>query len=164
MPTDHADAPLADSPLAELLRREVNWWIVKHEKGAAYSVPVNAGLVEKADAEHHLTPLGTQTLAALTVWREATAGEKERCPQDILMVRDLGDRIGYGHLMHLASAVWGAKLDADGHSGAQFAVGCCVAFMVPCQCHEMPPEDHCDWCCGTGRVTIRVAEAQKEAN
>jgi len=86
---------------------------------------------------------------------------QERCPQDIPVVRDLGNRIGYGHLMHLASAVWGAKLGADGHSGKQFAVGCGVAFMVPCQCQETPPEDHCDWCCGTGRVTIRVAEAQK---
>ena len=37
----------------------------------------------------------------------------------------LGDRIGYGALMHGASALWRHKLESEGGSGGEFVVGPC---------------------------------------
>lgn len=91
----------------------------------------------------------------------------ERCPDDVHTVRALGYSIGYGHLMELASAIWREGLSCAGLEGGELAVGPCVSVLVPCQCTarpEMYQEDICDWCCGTGRVTKRVAQAQQEAD
>ncbi len=74
-------------------------------------------------------------------------------------VRELGKRI---RVMQAAERLWGDALEADGlPRGGAHSVGCCVAFLVPCPgC-----TDHktCDWCCGAGRVTKRVAQAIREA-
>lgn len=41
--------------------------------------------------------------------------------EDIQAVKNLGERIGYGHLMELASAIWRKKLiDAGGHPSGAF--------------------------------------------
>jgi hypothetical protein len=77
------------------------------------------------------------------------------------LVRQLGDRIGYGRLMQLAEEQWRAVLVDSGLEGGEFSVGPCAAELVPCPC---PPADadhagHCPWCCGVGRVTKRVFEA-----
>lgn len=77
-------------------------------------------------------------------------------------VRALGDRIGYGALMHFAEQEWSAKLAREGlPPGGAHSRGCCVAFLVPCPGCEARTEQnpHCDWCCGAGRVTQRVAQA-----
>jgi hypothetical protein len=76
-------------------------------------------------------------------------------------VRDLGDRIGYGRLMQLAQQCWREWAVARGLPGSEFAIGPCAAFMVACPCPEggLDASGHCEWCCGSGRVTERVLKA-----
>jgi hypothetical protein len=75
-------------------------------------------------------------------------------------VRDLGERIGYGRVMQLVEKIWNAKVPGGAHSH-----GPCVAFLVPCPCPASGRDanGHCEWCCGAGRVTARVARAMAEA-
>lgn len=65
------------------------------------------------------------------------------------LVKQLGDEIGYGNLMSLASEIWKEYSPRDA-----FTVGPCAVAMVPCG----HPEDGsiCDWCCGTGMLTRHV--------
>lgn len=85
-------------------------------------------------------------------------------------VRLLGEAIGYGRLMQAAEKVWREKAIAQGTPGSEHTVACCGAFVVPCPHRdENAPEryfdenGHCDWCCGSGRVTERVAKAMRES-
>lgn len=68
-------------------------------------------------------------------------------------VRLLGDAIGYGRVMQLAEQIWNKKTP-----GAALSVGCCTAFLVDCPCPDDGKDEngHCDWCCGSGRVTKKV--------
>jgi len=76
------------------------------------------------------------------------------------LVRELGTRIGFGRLMQLAEKEWGDRLESSGlPRGGAHSTGPCVAFLVPC---DHNGEEACDWCCGSGRVTARVAAAMKE--
>lgn len=78
------------------------------------------------------------------------------------LVHELGERIGYGHMMHLAEKIWRKKLIAMGlPGGGEFAVGPCVGTLVPCPCPESGRDanGHCEWCCGSHRVTKIVREA-----
>ncbi len=76
------------------------------------------------------------------------------------LVRQLGEAIGYGNLMSLASDGWREALERDGFpSGGEFSLGPCVAMLVPCPGCIKNPEPHCDWCCGTHKVTQKVAWA-----
>ena len=74
-------------------------------------------------------------------------------------VRQLGDLIGYGRVMQLCVQIWNHKTPGGAHS-----VGPCTSQLVPCP----HPEDgrdangHCDWCCGSGRITRKVATAIAE--
>lgn len=73
---------------------------------------------------------------------------------DARLVRELGDRIGYGNMMHLASGLWAKELFTSyGIVGGEFVVGPCKSAVVPCEC-ETPSK--CDWCCGCGWVTKHV--------
>src|SRR5437016_4138605 len=75
---------------------------------------------------------------------------------------DLGTRIGYGRTMQLCEQLWGESERADGlPAGGSHSVYCCVAFLVPCpgRAHQDGQGHKCDWCCGAGRVTRKVAEA-----
>jgi len=75
-----------------------------------------------------------------------------------MAVRELGDQIGYGRVMQLASQIWDTKRPGGAH-----AVGPCLAGVVPCP-HPESGRDangHCDWCCGAGWVTKRVLEAME---
>jgi hypothetical protein len=79
-------------------------------------------------------------------------------------VRSLGDQIGYGNLMSTANEIWAAVARANGTDGSNFTVGPCAAMVVTCP-HEFDPSEkfldengHCDWCCGCGWVTKRVAD------
>lgn len=76
-------------------------------------------------------------------------------------VREIGDRLGYGRVMQLCEEIWVEKLKREGigtnGSGAK-SVGPCVGMLVPCPCTDRVS---CDWCCGAGRVTKRVAEAAR---
>ena len=72
-------------------------------------------------------------------------------------VRALGERIGFGNMMVLAERLW---RDLLGGAGGERVAYCCAAFMVPCPgCKKVEHPGKCDWCCGAGRVTKKVAEA-----
>jgi len=80
-------------------------------------------------------------------------------PPEVL-VKALGEKIGFGYLMQLSEKLWGDILEAQclPRGGARAAY-CCSTFLVPCPACP-PGEAHkCDWCCGAGRVTKKVAEA-----
>jgi hypothetical protein len=72
-------------------------------------------------------------------------------------VRDLCEQIGYGRVMQLAEALWGAKLRAAGMAGGEHTVGPCAALMVRCHHPVQDDNGHCEVCCGAGRVTKWVA-------
>jgi len=80
--------------------------------------------------------------------------------QEIAQVRALGERLGYGRVMQICEEVWGEK---EGVHGGQLTVGTCAAMLVPCpgpqHADDHPDYPHCDWCCGSHRVTQRVAKA-----
>jgi hypothetical protein len=73
------------------------------------------------------------------------------------LVRQLGDRIGFGNMMHIASNLWREKLELQGLEGGEFSVGPCVAGTVPCECSHP-----CDWCNGAGWLTPHVKELKDE--
>lgn len=73
-------------------------------------------------------------------------------------VRQLGDLIGYGRTMQLAEKLWRRKLQTSGLEGGEHTTGPCAALMVPCPHPEQSENEHCDWCCGSGRLTKRVAQ------
>lgn len=74
--------------------------------------------------------------------------------QEELAVRHLGDAIGYGRMMQLAEQIWTQKDRIGAHT-----VGPCAYNMIRCPHPEKDENGHCEWCCGTGRVTKRVFAA-----
>jgi hypothetical protein len=74
-------------------------------------------------------------------------------------VKHLGEAIGFGNMMRLAEELWIEALDRQGGGGGgAYSVGPCVAELVPCPCSDRVA---CEWCCGAGRVTARVASAME---
>ncbi len=72
------------------------------------------------------------------------------------LVRQLGDQVGYGFVMHMCEKIWEEK-----SPGAAKSVGCCTLFLVPCPGCKLAADRgdrHCDWCCGSHRVTEKVAK------
>jgi hypothetical protein len=83
-------------------------------------------------------------------------------------VRELGDAIGYGRLMQCAEKVWRDINRERNMEGAEHTTGPCASMMVRCP-HTVDKfkgwldrNGHCDWCCGAGRVTERVAKAMRD--
>lgn len=72
----------------------------------------------------------------------------------------LGLRIGFGRVMYFAEECWREYEVEKGLSGSEHTRGPCAAFMVSCD-HNGLEGHECDWCCGAGRVTERVAQAMK---
>jgi len=91
---------------------------------------------------------------------ELTREHDERAEQ---IVRLAGDVIGYGRIMQLCEQFWRESLEESGTPGGELThlhlSGPCAITMVPCPATHDP---HCDWCCGAGRVTERVAQAIRE--
>ena len=87
---------------------------------------------------------------------------------EIQAVDTLGKAIGFGRVMQLAEELWGKMAKEHGHFGSQHTTGPCASMMVPCPHIDddnpawRDANGHCDWCCGTGRVTKRVAQAMVE--
>lgn len=78
------------------------------------------------------------------------------------LVQEVGEKIGYGRTMQLCERLWGEKLEGSGlPKGGAHAVYCCGVFLVPCPgvAHRNSQGPSCDWCCGAGRVTDKVAWA-----
>jgi hypothetical protein len=72
-------------------------------------------------------------------------------------VADLGEEIGFGHVMHLAQQAWRASLVSCGYPpGGELTVGPCRTLTVPCGC-----EGACDWCGGCGWLTRRGKQAKE---
>lgn len=85
-------------------------------------------------------------------------------------VRQLGDRIGYGNLMHTASEIWASVARINKTDGSNFLVGPCASMVVTCP-HEFDQTEkfldsngHCEWCCNTGWVVKRVADEMAKIN
>jgi hypothetical protein len=103
-------------------------------------------------AEEH--PLDKMT------FEQIMAAQKPIHDAEEAAVRKLGDAIGYGRMMQLAERIWNEKQPGGAHS-----TGPCVFFLVPCphlttkNIAWLDENGHCDWCCGAGRVTKRVAAA-----
>ena len=76
------------------------------------------------------------------------------------LVRELGERIGHGRLMHVAEHLWREKARSSGLQGTELTIGPRGRDLVPCPCSEGAVRHcGCDWCCGTTRVTKRVTAA-----
>ncbi len=67
-------------------------------------------------------------------------------------------KIGFGRSMQLAETAWRKSLGK--YSGGELIVYCCASNMVECSGCKTARQngEHCDWCCGAGRVTEKVAE------
>lgn len=76
------------------------------------------------------------------------------------IVAAIGKAIGFGRLMQLGQEMWKESLVQKNLAGGELSIGPCVAMLVPCPCGDPA---HCDWCCGSGRVTERVAQAMRES-
>lgn len=88
----------------------------------------------------------------------------------LAVAQELGGGIqpAFGALMQLAGQEWRKWLaeKEPGAEGGEFSVGPCVVTLVECACTSAQakiPRHLCDWCCGTGRVTRRVRQAQEDA-
>lgn len=82
----------------------------------------------------------------------------------VRLARNLGECIGFGALMQATEAAWRQVNEERGWSrGSEHSHGCCVFFLVPCPspCHAEDDGSSCEWCCGSLRVTKRVAEAMQ---
>lgn len=75
-------------------------------------------------------------------------------------VQELGSRIGYGNLMHTASREWRDNLQERGLEGGEFAVWPCVSMVTECGC-DIPHQ--CEWCCGSGWLTVKVKKVKDAA-
>lgn len=80
---------------------------------------------------------------------------REREWYEMMLVRKVGDEIGYGRTMQLCEQLWREILGPL--AGGEFGLHCCVGSLV--QCPGCKPGAPCDWCCGSSRVTKRVAQA-----
>ena len=132
---------LSDEEVMDMARAAVQACRVRHPNASEQEIEAQAMVVLEA------------TIPILN--REETA------------VRELGDRVGYGRIMQLCEQIWSEKLQKQGLEGGEHThlhmSGPCAGFMVPCpgEQHEEdhPDHPHCDWCCGSHRVTQRVAQA-----
>lgn len=77
--------------------------------------------------------------------------------QERIDVARLGNRIGYGRLMSLASEMWRETLSEQGMQGSEFTVGPCEIFMVKCGHLVKDRNGHCDLCCGAGLISKGIA-------
>ena len=98
-----------------------------------------------------------EMIKTLSDLAHATAPQRE---QEAADVRALGERIGYGRMMQLAEQEWNRSAISIGTPGGELTVGPCAGMLVPCVCdREIVRDEHCEWCCGTKRVTERVRRA-----
>ena len=83
-------------------------------------------------------------------------------------VTALGSEIGFGRVMQAAEAAWSRVAKELGVPGSNHTVGPGAALLVKCPHYEEDAKaawftrGHCDWCCGSGRVTSRVEQAMRE--
>ena len=98
--------------------------------------------------------------------------QKPRLTAEEEAVRSLGEQIGYGRLMQATETVWRRVNESRGMVGAEYTTGPCAASTVPClhmkkNAEKAHPDwfvgGHCEWCCGAGCVTKRVAKAMTES-
>lgn len=71
-------------------------------------------------------------------------------------VKELGEKIGYGNMMQLASDLWREYLSTMGLAGGEFTVGPCRQMMVECKHTIKDDNGHCELCCGTGLIVQYV--------
>lgn len=75
------------------------------------------------------------------------------------IIEALGESMGYGRIMQLAQECWRDMLNEQGwNPGGEFAFGPCVAMTTKCGCDG----GSCDWCGGSGWLTLHVKKMQDE--
>lgn len=79
-----------------------------------------------------------------------------RVLDDVLL--PLCEANGYGSVMQRTEQLWATKDPGGNHT-----VGPCASLMVQCPECKAKLSIGCDWCCGSMRVTKRVAEAIAES-
>lgn len=105
---------------------------------------------------------------AAAAYAAVMAAQAPRLAAEEIEVERLGRAIGFGRLMQAAESVWRRVAIDNGTPGSEHTTGPCASMMEPCPCRvDDPAKDewfaggHCDWCCGAGRVTNRVARAMR---
>lgn len=78
---------------------------------------------------------------------------KRKNAEESVLVRKIGDAIGYGRLMQLAEEIWSQKAKEQHIDGSEHTVGPCAGNMVPCSHAVKDDNGHCEICCGSGRIT-----------
>jgi len=74
------------------------------------------------------------------------------------LVATLGNEMGFGRIMQLARECWAEELAKQGFEGGEFQYGPCVALTTECGC-----SGSCDWCCGSGWLTIHVKKLKDQS-
>lgn len=90
---------------------------------------------------------------------QVTDAMKNRRSEERRAVHALGNQVGFGNMMSLASEIWGIQLQIDGLPGGEFVVGPCRTFTEPCGCGV---SKDCDWCCAAGWLTKKVKEIKDD--
>ena len=70
-------------------------------------------------------------------------------------VRVLCEKLGYGRVLQLTSLAWQKKGRGGNQSGIGMVIGPHVGTTT--KCWHPGQDTHCDWCCGCGWVTEKVA-------
>jgi hypothetical protein len=93
-------------------------------------------------------------------YRAMLRARRPRDQAEKIIVREMGDFMGYGRVMQLCEEIWHEKEIEAGRERASGAhtTGPCRAFMIPCPHPVLDDNGHCDICCGAGRITKGVAK------
>jgi hypothetical protein len=75
--------------------------------------------------------------------------------RDLRKLKHLGHMLGFGRVMQATEEFWRESGETP---GGEHTVGPCASMMVVCT-HNGRDAKECEWCCGSGRVTKRVALA-----
>lgn len=67
---------------------------------------------------------------------------KERIKREAAIVEQLGNSIGYGHLMALATALWRRKLKAEGFPESGAFIGVCDISIKDDRLNDVMKEVH----------------------
>lgn len=145
-----ARAELGDGDEREVEDRALAIMVEEHREDPTFGTPNQEEVSFAEWSERRRRPRVDRPETELALEHDDRAGQ---------IVRLAGQAIGFGRIMQLCEQFWRESLEESGTPGTELTTGPCASSMVPCPAIHDP---HCDWCCGTGRVTERVAQAIQE--
>lgn len=133
--------PQQSAPTSDVLREqaqflcdrldELDWSVSFDEFGNAYYGHVDPAhhrlKATLADTTEPRRDVMVEALIRIEPLLSQLALPSRLDPDHSSEIRELGERIGYGALMHGASALWRVHLEENGGSGGEFVVGPCAA-------------------------------------